>query len=315
MRIAWQLVALGLMFAAAPAPARDLYVNNLAGEDRYTGAQATPYSDGTGPVRTIAKALRLAQAGDRIVLAKTDQPYRESITLCGNRHSGYAQQAFTIQGNGAVLDGSLPVPPRAWEHYRDDVFRFQPPGQGTQQLYLDGRPAVRAPYDSLRGGLPRLEVGQWCLADGRIYFRVEKDKLPESYDLSFARLVTGVTLYHVEHVAIVGLTIQGFQNDGLNAFNSARRVYLAEVMCRGNGRSGLTVGGASQVEIDVCMSGNNGEAQLLTLPYSHTQLRNSRLLGNTAPGWVDQGGRVLLGDKPIEGGRAEVNGDQEPPSP
>ena len=103
-------------------------------------------------------------------------------------------------------------------------------------------------------------------------------------------------------VAVVNLTVQGFQLDGINAANSARDVYLAGLICRGNGRSGITVGGASQVEIDVSLLGNNGRAQLLTLPYSETAIRNTDLLSNTAPAWVDRGGRVYLGGQRIEGG-------------
>ena len=48
---------------------------------------AKSQGDTTGPVRTIAKALRLAQAGDRIELAKSEQPYRECVSLVGTRHS------------------------------------------------------------------------------------------------------------------------------------------------------------------------------------------------------------------------------------
>ena len=245
------------------------------------------------------------------MLAKTTEPYRESISLVGRRHSGIPPQPFTIQGNGATLDGSIPVPASAWEHYREDVFCFRPFHKGYQQLFIDDRPVVRVPLDCWGGGLPKLEPRQWCLHDGTIYFRVEQNRIPPDYNFSCAFLPTGITLLHVRHVAIVDLIIQGFQIDGINAANSARNVYLANVTCRGNGRSGITVGGASQVEIDRSLLGNNGTAQLLTLPWSHTRVRNSHLLGNTARAWVDQGGEVYLGDEAIRGGRDEI----QPPEP
>ena len=94
-------------------------------------------------MRTLAKALQLAGAGDTIVLAKTDAPYRESISLVGSRHSGTSQQPFTIQGNGAILDGSAPAPAEAWEHYKGAIFRLRVRPTGNPQLFLDGRPAVR----------------------------------------------------------------------------------------------------------------------------------------------------------------------------
>jgi hypothetical protein len=70
------------------------------------------------------------------------------------------------------------------------------------------------------------------------------------------------------------------------------------------------VGGASLLDIDHTLLSDNGQAQLLTLPYSETHLRDSRLLWHTAPGWVDQGGRVYLDGKRIEGGL-----DAFPPAP
>ena len=75
-----------------------------------------------------------------------------------------------------------------------------------------------------------------------------------------------MTLFHVEKVRIVDLTVQGFQVDGISLSNSAREVLLSGVTCRGNGRSGLAVGGASSVTIRESLLGDNGQAQLLTLP-------------------------------------------------
>ena len=94
-----------LLLWPMPATARDIFVDNVAGDDRATGHQLRPSPDATGPIRTISKALHRAQSGDTIVLANTPRPYRESISLVGSCHSGTAQEPFTIRGNGAVLDG------------------------------------------------------------------------------------------------------------------------------------------------------------------------------------------------------------------
>jgi len=293
---------------ASAAAAREIYVNNLDGDDGFTGRQARNMSDGSGPVRSIARALELATSGDRIVLAATGEPYRESISLVGSRHSGYSFGPFVIEGNGAILDGSAPVPPEAWEHYRGPVFRFRPPRLAHQQLFLNDRPAVRVAVSRLADSPPELRPLEWCLHDGHIYFSIEPDstKLPQDYPLTYADKRVGITLYHVDRVAIVNLTVQGFQLDGINAFNSARDVTIMGVTCRGNGRSGITVGGASRVVIGTCLVGNNGSAQLLTLPWSETGVQNTVLLSNTAAGWVDQGGRVYVDGKRVEGGREEV---------
>jgi len=269
---------------------RDIIVDNTAGDDRSTGEQPRATADRTGPVRTIAKALRLAGNSDTIVLANTDIPYRENISLVGSRHSGAARQPFTIRGNGAILDGSAPVPPEAWEPYRKAVFSFFSAADGLSAV-VHRRSARRAGAGGVwRARAAGTQSRQWCLLGGRIYFCVEPAKLPADYRLSYARQQTGITLFHVDHVLIADLIVQGFHLDGVNLFNSARNVSVVGVTCRGNGRSGFVVGGASLVSIERSMIGDNGESQLLTLPYSETYVGDTHLLGNTARGWVDRGG-------------------------
>ena len=304
----WRLVltVLGCAALAATGFGAEFFVNNRTGEDFYDGRSPQPNNAGSGPVRTIARALQLASGSDRITLAKTDEPYRESITLFGSRHSGLAGQPLVIAGNEAVLDGSQPVPPRQWQSVGGSVFRFTPPTPGPQQLFLDGRPAVRVPV-GLDGQMPRLEPRQWCYHEGGILFKVEPTKLPADYNLSYAALPTGVTLYFVQHVAIVDLVVQGFRLDGIQAANTARNIYLAGIVARGNGRAGLTVGGASLVEIEACLAGANGAAQLITMPWSETQIRRCRLLGDSADGWVDRGGRVWIDGQKRAGGMESLD--------
>ncbi len=299
-------VALAALLACAAA-GREIYVNNVDGDDTFDGKHPK-YAARAGPVRSISRALKLASRGDRIVLENTGEPYRESVSLVGSRHSGNTLRPFVIQGNGAILDGSAPVPPEAWENYRGPVFRFRPPRLAYQQLFLGGRPVTRVIAGREADKPPELGPLEWCLYKGHIYFAVEPDatKLPQDYALRCTDKPVGITLFHVDRVAIVDLTVQGFQLDGINAHNSARRVTIAGVTCRGNGRSGITVGGASQAEIDACLVGNNGSAQLLTLPWSETAIRNTELLSNTAPGWVDQGGRVYIEGKRVRGGLEEL---------
>lgn len=296
-----------LVLPLSTATARDIFVDNLAGDNAFTGKHQRNSRDLSGPVHSISRALELALQGDRIVLADTGQPYRESISLMGSRHSGNSFGHFIIEGNGVTLDGSAPVPPEAWEHFRGPVFRFKPPRLSHQQLFLNDRPAPRVFAGRMAASPPELEPLAWCLHGGYIYFAVdpESTKLPKDYALSFTDKPVAITLFHVDRVGIVDLTIQGFQLDAINLKNSAREVNIAGVTCRGNGRSGIAVGGASQAEIDACLLGNNGFAQLLTLPYSETGVRNSVLLSNTAPAWVDQGGRVYIDGQRVHGGLDE----------
>ncbi len=182
--------------AVPAAIARDIHVDNLDGDNAFTGRHAQNTSDGTGPVRTIARALDRAATGDRIVLKNTGEPYRESVSLIGRRHSGYSFGWFTIEGNGAFLDGSASVPLDAWEHYRGPVYRFRPPRLAYQQLFLNDRPAVRAPVGQNAKEPPELKALEWCLHGGHIYFSVEPDtpKHQQDYALTYTHHRAGITL-------------------------------------------------------------------------------------------------------------------------
>ena len=308
-------VTLTLLILVSPSFARDIFVSNTGGDNRFTGQQSQNLPDLSGPVRTISRALQLAHRGDRIVVENTGEAYRESLSLVGGRHSGDSYTPFIIEGNGAILDGSALVPPKVWEHYRGPVFRFRPARLDHQQLFLDARPVRRVVADRLADEPPELEPLEWCLWGGHVYFCIEPLKMPEDYPLRCAAKPVGITLFHVDRVAIVDLTIQGFQLDGVNAHNSARRVSLTGLTCRGNGRAGISVGGASQVNVEACLLGNNGRAQLLTQPISETHVYNSTLLSMTAPGWVDAGGRVFVDAKEVFGGLEEIKAEEQQAKP
>ena len=258
-------------------------MNNVAGDDRFDGTAPVTQGARIGPCRTLAHALKLADKGDRVILAATGQPYRESVTLQAGRHSGLGEHPFEIVGSGVVLDGLAPVPDGVWKHVGGEVFRFSPPRMSFQLLYLDGRPATRVPVGPADLGLPPLKPRQWCLFQRDVYFRPDAGQMPSSYRLEYCALPVGITLYEVRNVVIRDLIVQGFQLDGINAHDGVFDAVFEKLTCRGNARSGICVGGASRVQIAECLVGGNGAAQLRTEGYSHTRLVSSRLLNDTAP--------------------------------
>ncbi len=298
------------------AAARDIFVDNVGGDDKNNGRHAQNQGDTASPVRTIAKALRLARAGDRIVLANSHRPCRECVSQVGTRHSGAARLVpFILDGNGATLDGSAPIPADGWTHFRDDIFRFRPKALIQPVLFLNGRSISPLPLPQATACPPKLKPRQWCAIEGAIYFAVEATRLPPDYKLSYAELPTGITLYQVDQVVIRNLKIRGFQADGVAAAVGARNVVLDHVTCSANGQSGVSVRGGAQVEINSCTLAGNGQSQLLTLPNSETLLLASELANDTARGWVDQGGRVYLGSVRIEGGRKAIGPNDAPKPP
>ncbi len=308
------LVSTVWILPVAECLARDVYVDNVGGDDGDSGEYAQPTSERSGPLQTLAKALRIVDRGDRIVLKKNDKPYREPISLSSGRHSGFPSRPFTIVGNGAIIDGTAPVPERLWEHYQGHVYRFQPRRLRYQQLFLDDRPTVRVPALQSAQAPPKLEPLQWCLFRGYIYFATEPPKRPQDYALTYAKEQTGVTLTHVSFVVITDLIVQGFNLDGVNAASGARNINLTRMTCRGNGRSGISVGGASSVTIEQCLVGDNGEAQLLTFGFSETRIIDSQFLPKSAPAWIDRGGRVYVDGVQVKGGLEKIGDIQSPTS-
>jgi hypothetical protein len=290
MRIHLLIASLVLCFAASAA-ARDIFVDNLLGDDRRSGTLPT-VAGATGPCRSISKALRIAKPGDRIVVANTGQPYRESITVQGPHHSGTDRFPLVIIGNGATLDGTRPLVDIRWEHVGNHTFRCHPPFMSFQQLFLENVPAARQqpPLDQP----PSLAPLQWCLVDGWIYFRVETGKLPEDYNLSYAHEQVGITLYEVHDVVIEDLVLRGFWLDGVNCHDNVRRTDLIRLTTKENGRSGISIGGASRVRIESCTSAGNGAAQIRVEGYCIVHLIENDLDAASAPAIVREGGRIVL---------------------
>jgi hypothetical protein len=288
------LVALLLACTATSLAARDIFVDNVNGDDRKGGQSPDSQGDVGGPCRSIAKALRIAKAGDRIVLANHGVPYRECISVQAANHSGDASFPFQIQGNGATLDGTMSLADAQWEATGDYIFRTRPARMSYNQLFLDDQPLVRQRATS--GNLATLKPLEWFLADGWLYFRCEKDRLPQSYNLSCCVHQVGITLYDVHDVIIENLTIRGFFLDGVNAHDTTTRTDLIGLTCKDNGRSGISVGGASRVRIDTCTASGNGAAQVRTEAFAIVQIVDSTLDPASAPAIVKDGGRVIEGE-------------------
>lgn len=278
--IAAVLLALGLFVPSTFA--RDIFVNNQFGDDRSSGLYPRANDQATGPVRTIARALKIARKYDRVILANTGEPYRESVTLWGGDNSGSTQFPFILDGNGAILDGSRPIELVRWEPVSKSVFRYLPEKMTYPQLYLNNVPAPRvrtAPGDDL----PQLEPLQWTQVDRYLYFRVEKGKALAEYDLREPGADVGITLYQVRDLAIGNLIVQGFRLDGISAADRASNCTLENIVSRGNGRSGIAIKGASRVEVRNCILGDNGTTQLWVEGYPIAKLFGGKLLGAEVP--------------------------------
>jgi hypothetical protein len=278
-----------LLLAPVLAQARDLFVDNLDGDDRNNGTSQVSAGRGNGPVRSLTRAVQLAYAGDRIhVKPNEGEPYRECITFQGRAGGGAPGSPVEVFGNGAVLDGSLSLMNAEWEVIGKDLFATRPPKMSFQQLFLNGQAAPRVPATASE--LPRLEPRQWCLYQGRFVFRTDPGRLPTAYHPSCCGHPVAVTLYDVHDVVIRDFVIRGYQLDGVNAHDTATRIDLVGIDSSFNGCSGFSIGGASRVRLEDCRAAGNGAAQVRTEGFSHTQI---------AGGVFDEAGAAALA---VEGG-------------
>ncbi|MGC4001717.1 MAG: right-handed parallel beta-helix repeat-containing protein [Pirellulales bacterium] len=290
------LIAVSLAFCGLPTGmAKDWYVDNVRGDDRWNGSPTRAGGEREGPLKTLGRALEGVIPGDRIVLTKTTMPYHECVTLAGERHSGSPLTPFVIEGNGAILDGSRPTEEFDWRLVGGEIFQLPLKKSEYQQLFLDGKPALRVPREANRAAMD-LKPLEWRLDEGRLLFRTEPTRIPQDYKPSVAIHTAAFTLYHVRHVLIRDLIVQGYQLDGIQAHDagSGGPIVLADVTARGNGRSGIAVVGASEVAIDGCLVGNNGRAQIFASGPADARITNSTILDNTAPPFVIENGAEIF---------------------
>lgn len=307
----FQNLCAAIVFCVIPfsvMEAKTVYVNNQIGNDQFSGAQEDNSVKGTGPVRTISQALQLAGHCDTISIANTGKPYQETLALSSSRNSGDAEFPFIIEGNGAVLDGRVKIDHTLWQYYRavktkkdgkeetiGDIFRLEigkyfPNNVQYGMIYVDMCPIPNYPVGVYTPTGILLGEMEATIDNGWLYFRPEKGKRPDDYEIDITSLRVGITVTQVQFAVIRGLVIQGYQLDGVALANSAYDVLLDQCTVRGNGRAGYSIGSASRGTLKGCLINSNGMADVLTLPNSRISLLGCQLDGDFGPRWVDQSG-------------------------
>lgn len=249
--VAFSSLAVISLSAVQSAGAAVFYVNNRTGSERNDGLVDKPLNVLTGPVKSISRALQLAESGDTIEVANTGVPYYDNLTLQGTKHSGHADRPFTIVGNGATLTGAMIVPSGAWAEVGRDLWKLVPYRKGYFQLVRDGKALSELRPDSGEewNSVPKLQTNEWCVWHGAVYYQSERLVSPSTLHMSIARRSCGITIFAARHIVISDLTIQHFRLDGVNLHDLATNVQLRNITLRENGRSGLAIGGSSTAQV------------------------------------------------------------------
>ncbi len=279
MLIRFFLIASSLLCVASDCLAQVIYVDNVQGSDDADGLSDEAINAQTGPVRTISRALQKVKQGGAIIIANTGNVYYESLQLVGKNGSGVPSRPLRIIGNGAIIDGSKPVPPTAWRQKKIDLWSFRPRRKGHYQLLLNGELASEFIVPSTATKLPEIPRYKWAAWKGEIYYRGDVGDLISKKDFRFAYHSVGLSLYNVHDVRVEDLTFRYFQLDGINAHSLCRNLKFKKINSLGNGRAGFFIGGTTDVAIAESDLRNNRKVSLLIRGLAGAHLQKTDIDG------------------------------------
>lgn len=247
-------VALPVAGGGPPAAAagRSLHVDPAQGDDRHDGVAL--------PVKTIARAIRLAQPGDTIHLAPA--VYYETADF-SNKH-GDLGNPITLDGHGAVLDGSEPVTADQWESLGGGLFRKQHLLKHVDEaivgrwfLLWNGRMnhmgrTMKGPKVPLKKPA-ELEPGEWTYAadEEAFYLRLAPGESLDAANIRYpARSAGIIESMATSHITVRNLTNTHVYNDGCNIHGITRDCRFEHIASIDCGDDGFSAHDDCQCEID-----------------------------------------------------------------
>lgn len=195
-------------FLIAPVSARDWFVHLHQGRDDAAGTEAAPLA-------TVQAAVNAAAPGDVIHLGPPGALFRQQVTFRDRTN-------LTLDGHGATLDGSDPLPDDGWETVSEGLrrIRLRRPPMDRHLLTFDGRTEHMGRTQS-SNARPFPEPEQ--LADGQFAF-VAIDEYDgwlyvrsNAKQLEWSTRVNGVATGGTNRGLVVrNLKTRSFLNDGFN---------------------------------------------------------------------------------------------------
>jgi hypothetical protein len=240
------------------ATARDLYVNPATGADAANGLAASPAGT-NGPVKTIARGLKLAGPGDTVHLAPV--VFKESATF--HNRSGEPGRPIVLDGQGATLDGSDPLKPADWQMvtpglYRNDHLLKADDFALIRWFFIfDGRMShmgrcskgTRVPFKKPED----LQPGEWTFAAAvhAFYVRIAPEQQFADARISAPVRPNGVGFGgSCQHLVVRHLTATHVYNDGFNIHGSTRDLVFEDIRAIECGDDGFSAHEDCEVRVD-----------------------------------------------------------------
>lgn len=264
---------------------RDLYVDPDKGNDSADGLLAIA-KEKSGPVKTIARAIRLAQAGDTVHLAPMKTPYHESAIFYDR--SGEPGKPITLDGHGNTITGCEPLNLADWQMtsaglYRNDhLLRVDDAVLMRWFFRFDGKMnhmsrSSKGPSEPLKK-VAELKPGEWTFVkeEQAFYIKIDPGKKLGDYRIEAPVRGSGVVVAgNCNHLVIRNITATHVYNDGYNIHGVCRDVKFENIQAIECGDDGFSAHDDCQVEVDGFVSIGNSTGLCNT---GKSESKNNRLL-------------------------------------
>jgi hypothetical protein len=285
------LALFGLLTAliASAVRAADLHVEPDTGDDTANGVSQ--------PVRTIARAIRLASPGDTIHLQP--KTYRDWAPFFDK--AGEPGRPITLDGHGAVLEGCDPLTPEGWVDLGHGLFRHDdllPLTEAIVDRWFFLRPdgslnrmqrCSKGPSEPLKSP-DALGPGEWTFVKdaertktaragyivGSFFLRLAEGESLANCGLSIPYRTAGVLIRgQSRHLVVKNVTARHPYNDGFN-LSDCVDVRFENIRAEDCGDDGISAHGACRYTVDGFTSVGNATG-ICDTGSSETSYRNVRI--------------------------------------
>ncbi|HOF18893.1 MAG TPA: hypothetical protein PK082_08280, partial [Phycisphaerae bacterium] len=289
-------IVLGVLLLSQTLLGRDLYVDPDRGDDGANGLAPQAGPERSGPVKTIAKAVGLAQPGDTVHLTPRPTPYRDCVLL--RERSGEPGKPITIDGHGVTITGADPLRPADWTDlgeglYRSDTLYAALRGddsviqrvfflfKGRMQRMGRTSKGAKAPFKKPED----LRPGEWTFQAGSnsFYVRIAAGESLADAAIEIPYRANGVAIRGKknEHLVLRNLTVTHFLNDGYNLHQHSKHVRFENIAAFECGDDGFSAHEGCDCEVEGYRASGNSTGFANGFG-SHVKLKTAYLAGNHA---------------------------------